>query len=177
MLKITIMFPMINTARLVLNNIELSDADTVFLLKSHPEVMRYIKRDPYTEVQQAVDNIKMIANQLETKESINWALRHIETKEMIGSISLWNFSKDRKTAEMGYAMKPDFHGNGYMDEAMKAIINYGFYALDLNLIEAFTSQYNESSKKLLLKNNFVHNPSRKDDDNLDNFIFELKSKQ
>lgn len=171
------MFPIIKTSRLILNKIELSDADTVFFLKSNPEVMRYIKRDPYTEIEQAVNNIKLISSQLEAWKSINWALRDAETKEMMGSISLWNFSKDRKTAEMGYAMKPDFHGNGYMDEAMKAVVNYGFEELNLDLIEAFTSRYNESSKKLLLKNHFVHNPSREDEDNLDNFIFELKKEQ
>lgn len=171
------MFPIIKTSRLILNKIELSDADTVFFLKSNPEVMRYIKRDPYTEIEQAVNNIKLISSQLEAGESVNWALRDSETKEMMGSISLWNFSKDRKTAEMGYAMKPDFHGNGYMDEAMKAVVNYGFEELNLDLIEAFTSRYNESSKKLLLKNHFVHNPSREDEDNLDNFIFELKKEQ
>lgn len=171
------MFPIIKTSRLILNKIELSDADTVFFLKSNPEVMRYIKRDPYTEIEQAVNNIKLISSQLETRESVNWALRDAETKEMMGSISLWNFSKNRKTAEMGYAMKPDFHGNGYMDEAMKAVVNYGFEELNLDLIEAFTSRYNESSKKLLLKNHFVHNPSREDEDNLDNFIFELKKEQ
>lgn len=174
MTNISAMFPIIKTSRLILNKIELSDADTVFFLKSHPEVMRYIKRDPYTEMQQAVDNIEIITKKLETRESVDWALRHSDTNEMIGSICLWNFSKDRKTAEMGYAMKPNFHGNGYMDEAMKAIINYGFDKENLSLIEAFTSQYNESSKKLLLKNGFVHNPSRKDEDNLDNFIFELR---
>ncbi|MGV4414326.1 GNAT family N-acetyltransferase [Chryseobacterium sp. T1] len=171
------MFPIIKTSRLILNKIELSDADTVFFLKSNPEVMRYIKRDPYTEIEQAVNNIKLISSQLEAGESVNWALRDSETKEMMGSISLWNFSKNRKTAEMGYAMKPDFHGNGYMDEAMKAVVNYGFEELNLDLIEAFTSRYNESSKKLLLKNHFVHNPSREDEDNLDNFIFELKKEQ
>lgn len=171
------MFPIIKTSRLILNKIELSDADTVFFLKSNPEVMRYIKRDPYTEIEQAVNNIKLISSQLEARESVNWALRDAETKEMMGSISLWNFSKNRKTAEMGYAMKPDFHGNGYMDEAMKAVVNYGFEELNLDLIEAFTSRYNESSKKLLLKNHFVHNPSREDEDNLDNFIFELKKEQ
>ena len=168
------MFPIIKTKRLVLNQIELNDASSIFFLRSSIEVTKYIKRDPYTEIQQALDFIEMITRQLEKKESVTWALRHAESSEMMGSICLWNFSEDRKTAEMGYDMKPDFHGNGYMDEAMKAIINYGFDELNLNVIEAFTSQYNEPSKKLLLKNNFVHNLSRKDDDNADNFIFELK---
>ena len=48
--------------------------------------------------------------------------------------------------------------------------------VDLNLdeIEAFTHHGNESSKRLLIKNNFSLNKSRTDEDNPNNIIFELK---
>jgi len=172
--KIIFMFPIIKTARLTLNKIELNDADSIFFLRSSPEVTRYIQRDPYTDVQQAVDFIEMITKQLDSGESVTWALRNSETNEMMGSICLWSFSEDRKTAEMGYDMKPEFQGKGHMSEAMKAIVNYGLEELGLTQIEAFTSQYNEPSKNLLLKNGFVLNPFRKDEDDHNNLIYELR---
>ena len=92
---------------------------------------------------------------------------------MIGNIVLWNFSKDRKTAEVGYDLSPEFQGQGIMDEAMKAVLHFGFNQLKLELVEAFTSKQNESSKKLLLRNYFKLNASRKDSDDEDNIIFEL----
>lgn len=168
------MFPTLRTSRLLLSQIDINDAEVILFLRSNPEVIKYILRDPYTEIQQAIDFIEMITKQFENKESVTWALRNPESNEMMGSICFWNFSEDRKTAEMGYDMKPQFQGKGFMDEAMKTIIDFGFTELGLVQIEAFTSQYNNASKKVLFKNNFVQNPLRKDSDNPDNQIFELK---
>ena len=92
---------------------------------------------------------------------------------MIGNICLWNLSEDCKTAELGYDLIPEYQGEGIMDEAVKAVLHFGFNQLKLELVEAFTSKQNESSKKLLLRNQFVWNASRKDPENDDNIIYEL----
>lgn len=167
------MFPIIKTERLTLNQVELNDAEFILFQRSSPEVTKYIKREPYTKIEQAIAFIEMITQQFTEKQSYTWALRNPETNEMLGSICLWNFSEDRKTAEIGYDLHPNFQGKGFMNEAMQATINYGFNELNLNQIEAFTSKYNETSKKLLTQNNFILNSNRKDEDNEDNFIFEL----
>ena len=167
------MFPIIKTERLTLNQVELNDAEFILFQRSSPEVTKYIRREPYTKVEQAIAFIEMITQQFIEKQSYTWALRNPETNEMLGSICLWNFSEDRKTAEIGYDLHPNFQGKGFMNEAMQATINYGFNELNLIQIEAFTSKYNETSKKLLTQNNFILNSNRKDEDNEDNFIFEL----
>ena len=167
------MFPIIKTERLTLNQVELNDAEFILFQRSSPEVTKYIRREPYTKVEQAIAFIEMITQQFTEKQSYTWALRNPETNEMLGSICLWNFSEDCKTAEIGYDLHPNFQGKGFMNEAMQATINYGFNELNLNQIEAFTSKYNETSKKLLTQNNFILNSNRKDEDNEDNFIFEL----
>ena len=41
-----------------------------------------------------------------------------------------------------------------MDEALKSVVNFGFSKLNLSTIEAFTHNENESSLKLLKKNEF-----------------------
>ena len=140
------MFPIIKTERLTLNQVELNDAEFILFQRSSPEVTKYIRREPYTKVEQAIAFIEMITQQFTEKQSYTWALRNPETNEMLGSICLWNFSEDRKTAEIGYDLHPNFQGKGFMNEAMQATINYGFNELNLNQIEAFTSKYNETSK-------------------------------
>ncbi|MGX9985101.1 GNAT family N-acetyltransferase [Soonwooa purpurea] len=167
-------FPKLKTKRLVMNAYKPTDAEVVFFLRSSPEVTKYIKRDPYTSIEQAEDFIKMISHQFENDLSITWALRFEEEGDLLGSICFWNFSEDRKTAEIGYDLQPIHQGKGYMTEALNAIIKYGREELKLNLIEAFTSTYNEASIKLLTNNDFVLNQLRHDDDNLDNLIFEMK---
>lgn len=72
-------------------------------------------------------------------------------------------------------MLPEFHGKGYMFEAVKAILEYGFNDLKLEKIEAFTHKNNFKSIQLLEKSSFVLNERRKDEEVEDNIIFELNS--
>ena len=83
---------------------------------------------------------------------------------MIGSICLWNFSEDQKTAEIGYDLSPDYQGKGIMHESLCRIIEFGFQNLNLEFIEAFTHYKNEPSKKLLENNGFKLVPGKKDED-------------
>ncbi len=170
------MFPILKTKRLLLNQLTIKDVEVVFFLRSNPEVIQYIKRDPFTDLQQAYDHIEKIKTLVGEGKTIQWAIRDPESLKMMGGICLWNFSEDRKTAELGYDLLPIFQGKAFMDETVKAVINYGFNDLNLIKIEAFTSQYNEASKALLLRNAFVLNPERFEEENLDNRIFELVKK-
>ena len=61
-----------------------------------------------------------------------------------------------------------------MSEALKHILYFGFNTLNFKTIEAFTQTNNESSKRLLLKNGFTLNETRKDENNAKNLIFEIK---
>lgn len=169
------MFPILVTNRLLLNQLEDTDAENVLFLRSNEEVIRYIKREPDQNIQQAYDYIRLTRVRYENKSAINWAIRKKENPELIGGICLWKISADRKTAEVGYDLKPLYHGKGIMSEALVAVIEFGFSTLGLDKIEAFTSRYNEASKSLLLKHNFILNPERTDEDNLDNLIFELRN--
>ena len=93
---------------------------------------------------------------------------------MLGSICLWNFSGDRLKAEVGYDLNPAFHGMGLMDEAMKMVLRFGFDVLKLESIEAYTQGNNEPSKRLLVRNHFVLQPERMDEENPLNFIYVLQ---
>jgi ribosomal-protein-alanine N-acetyltransferase len=92
----------------------------------------------------------------------------------LGTICLWNFSEDRKTAEVGYELLPDHHRKGIMSEALTAVLNYGFNQLHLQEIVAMTNTFNENSKGLLLKHDFVLEEGRKDEGFTDNLVFSLK---
>ena len=58
--------------------------------------------------------------------------------EIIVKICLWNFSKDYKTAEVGYNLNPNFQKKGIMSESLKSMVNFGFIELYKKRIEAFT---------------------------------------
>ena len=69
------MFPILVTNRLLLNQLEDTDAENVLFLRSNEEVIRYIKREPDQNIQQAYDFIRLIRDRYENKSAINWAIR------------------------------------------------------------------------------------------------------
>ncbi|HET8838534.1 MAG TPA: GNAT family N-acetyltransferase [Flavobacteriaceae bacterium] len=167
-------FPELCTKRLLLRQTLLGDRAEVFFLRSNEEVNKCIRRDPTNTVEDAENFIKKITQGWEEEKNINWSLVFQGNPEMIGSICLWNFSPDRKTAEVGYDLHPGFQKKGMMTEALQAVLKFGFEKLNLFQIEAFTNYQNQNSIRLLEKNGFSLNEKRKDKDDPENVIFELK---
>lgn len=169
-------FPEIHTERLILRKIETSDCDAILFLRSDETVNKYIARPENRKTKNLSDAVKFIKElngYLETGKSIAWGITMKNNPEIVGTICLWNFSNDNKTAEVGYDLHPEFQGKGIMDESLKLIIEYGFGKLKLTKIEAFTHTINVNSRKLLVKNEFQLIENRKDPDNKSNVIFEL----
>jgi len=171
-------FPEIKTERLILRKIETSDCDVILFLRSDATVTKFIERPESRKTKTIADAIKFI-NELNeylvTNKSISWGITLKNGPKIIGTICLWNFSEDFKTAEVGYDLDPKFQRKGIMNEAMKKVVDFGFKELRLDKIEAFTHCKNENSKKLLEKNGFQFIENRKDLGNKSNIIFELKN--
>lgn len=92
---------------------------------------------------------------MKNNESIIWAITQKEDSKLIGTICFWNIIKEHYRAEIGYSLLYDFQGKGIMQEAMSAVIKYGFEKMNLHSIEANVNPANESSIKLLERNDFI----------------------
>jgi ribosomal-protein-alanine N-acetyltransferase len=170
-------FPVLETSRLHLRSLEKKNAEQVLFLRSNEEVTRYIERKRPSRLDEALEFIDKIQAEYKKKESVSWAIHLEDEPLMIGSICLWNFSADRKTAEVGYDLHPVQQNKGIMTEALRAVLHFGFERLSLDTIKAYTHHANESSKRLLIKNGFAIVAGEKDADNEDNVIFSIhKSK-
>lgn len=170
-------FPKINTKRLFLRKIEESDWEVILYQRSDKTINEFIERPENRKTKNKSDAfkfIKEINEETENDKSITWGITLKNDSKIVGTICLWNFSDNNKTAEVGYGLDPEFQGKGIMSEALISIVNLGFNKLKLDKIEAFTHKENIASKKLLEKNGFYFNMNRKDQDNDANDIFELK---
>lgn len=170
-----ILLPQIKTDRLLLRRLLVSDWEIISFLRTDKEVNKYVDRPEAKTKEEALQFIQKIDELIEKGDSYYWAITLKDVGKMIGSISLWHFSEDRKTAEVGYDLSPEFQRKGMMDEALKSILDFGFKSLGLDLIEAYTHQNNESSKNLLKRNHFKIVEGKTDEDNLNNIIFEIKN--
>lgn len=164
----------LQTHRLSLRRLTNLDWEALSYLRSDPLVNRYVCRSTAPTKETAIAFISKIDSGMGNQSIFYWVITEQEIGEMIGSICLWNFSKDRKTAEVGYDLHPSFQQNGIMSEALECVINFAFDDLELNSIEAFTHKENESSLKLLIKNGFNIVINKVDPSNSDNVVYELR---
>ena len=165
-------FPEIRTRRLVLRALKKEEKDDLFALRFDPVVSKYIAREVLQpEAREAF--IERIIDQVNQEQVYFWVLSRPETPELMGTICLWNFSDDRTRAEVGYELHHNFHRQGYMQEALEAVLLFGFEELNLQTIEAYTHRDNLASVQLLARNHFELVPGRTDQDNSNNIIFTL----
>ncbi|WP_239004462.1 GNAT family N-acetyltransferase [Lacinutrix sp. WUR7] len=120
--------PKIQTERLTLRVLNMTDVAIVFALRSNVEVIQYIAREPLNFAE-AEEKTQEIVKYIDNNESISWIIYLNAENIKIGSICLWNFSKDRKTAEVGYDLLPEYHNKGIMHEALKKVLHCGFNTL------------------------------------------------
>jgi [ribosomal protein S5]-alanine N-acetyltransferase len=164
-------FPALSTERLILRQIQEEDRNELFLLRSDEKVLEYIDRPKAQSVDECVQFIRKINEGIAKKEWLYWAIT-LHNK-LIGTICLWNFSKDRSLAEVGYELMSDYQGKGYMQEALTAVIKYGFVELKLHSIEAYTHPNNLRSIHLLEKNHFIWKTNFQERDSFESEMAEM----
>lgn len=154
-------FPTLTTDRLVLRSLEIRDDKEIFSHRIDEKVNTYLEDFRHSSIEQTQAFITRVQKEITEGKTILWVLTLKGNNTFIGTVCLWNISKDECKAETGYTMNPRFHGKGYMNEALEKIIDFGFTKIKLRTIEAYTHENNERSIKLLVRNKFKQNPIHK----------------
>ena len=143
-------FPEIKTERLLLRCIKKSDAPELLFLRSDETVMQYIDREKTKSLEEAEAFVQKITDSLLANEGILWAISLQEDPEiLIGTMGFWRLIKQHYRAEVGYMLHPAHWNKGITQEALQAVIHYGFNAMKLHSIEAHINPENTASGKLL----------------------------
>lgn len=87
-----------------------------------------------------------------------------ESGKLIGSIGLVPDHKriNPNVLMLGYAMSPDYWGEGLMIEASKEVIRYGFEVLNLHRISCCCYPFNSRSRSVIKKCGFEYEGTLKD---------------
>ena len=141
--------PTINTNRLSLRLIRAADADDFYAVYSNPEVMRYWSTPPLPNRAAASKLISEIHEGLERHELLKWGIALRTDDKLIGSVTLFHLDFTHRRAEIGYALGRAYWGNGYMQETLKAVLDYAFTVLNLHRIEADVDPRNDASVRTL----------------------------
>lgn len=148
-------FPTIETERLVLRKITDEDLTDYHVLRNDVEAMKYLNKEEPQTIEFIQNLIQKIDTGIQNNTAINWAISLKEKPTLIGSIGFHYINLDHHRAEIGYMLLPNYWQQGITNEAIKAVIHFGFTLMKLHSIEAHINPENQASRNLLLKNGFI----------------------
>ena len=124
------------------------------MIRSDERVSKFLDSEKHASL---AHTERFISDNLETYESgkgLFWGLIERSSNNFIGDLAFWRIDIRHSRAEIGYTLKPEYWGRGYMKEAMTRIIQFGYDELNIHSIEANINPKNENSRALLLKMGF-----------------------
>lgn len=143
----------LTTARLRLRPLGDRDALALFAIYSDPRVMRYWSSPPWDSLETAKTSIANDVADRVAGAHLRLGIEHPE-QGLLGTCTLFGIQRSSRRAELGYALASPHWGNGFMQEALGALIGHGFGALALNRLEADIDPRNAASAKTLQRLGF-----------------------
>ena len=150
--------PRIQTARLLLRPFEPADGESLFaILHQWKDITPMIGWSP-VESRGDVDAVlQMMAAAEQTREQMFWAIE-VDGK-LAGSVFFVRLDLQTKTwhppfGMLGYWMAGEYRDKGYVTEATREVIHYGFNELGLHKIKIGHVHVNEQSRRVIEKLGF-----------------------
>ena len=143
--------PALETDRLLLRKVRMEDAPDIFEYASDPNVPIYMPWEPHQSIQETYEYLERVMERYRQSRPGPWAIVHRRDAKMIGTCSFSKWEREDNRAEIGYVLNPRYWGQGYMSEAVRAIVAFGFRELGLNRIQARCDVPNVGSARVMEK--------------------------
>lgn len=141
-------FPHLKTPRLVLREIVHSDAPALFAVHGDPESMQWFGSDPLVDEAAAVQLVELFAQWRSLPNpGTRWGLQIQGESVLVGSCGLFAWNRAWRKCTVGYELHPRARGLGYMQEALQAVLAWGFAHMELNRVEALVHPRNLASQR------------------------------
>lgn len=149
--------PVLETKRAVLRPFAETDAADLYAYAGDPRVGPAAGWKPHESVDESRERIRTVFSAPDT-----FAVVDRETGRVVGSAGFvaphgpGDAARQGRSAELGYALAPDYWGRGLMPEVVAELLRYGFEDLGLDEIWAACCQENGRSRRVLEKAGFLH---------------------
>lgn len=142
-------FPVLKTERLTLRRITLNDAQQIFEMRSNSRVGTWIARPVMKEEEAAEMLAQKTMEAFDNQQGIGWAAELRDEKTMIGSCGFNSIDPWNLRAEIGGELDVNYWGKGIAEEAVRAIVDFGFNTFGLHSIEAKVDPTNRGAIYLM----------------------------
>jgi ribosomal-protein-alanine N-acetyltransferase len=142
----------LETERLLLHKLTLSDADDMYNhWASQEEVARYMSWPACVTIEEAEKRLAEWQIRYNDLEECYWGIFLKSTNRPIGTIYLQVENKHAEIGLISYCIGVDWWGNGFITEALKKVIEFGFEEIGYNLIISYHALSNEASGRVMQK--------------------------
>lgn len=148
--------PTILTPRLALRPVRMSDAEDLYEYSRDPEVARHVLWDAHQSIHQTRNYIRFLIRQYRNAAPSTFAIALRDSGKVIGTIGYMWVQPENRSAEVGYSLSRAYWNQGYMSEALKTVIEFGFLKLNLNRIEAQHECSNPASGHVMINAGMRH---------------------
>ena len=155
--------PLLRTDRLLLRPFAASDTDAIYALQSNARVLRYWDSPPWTERSRAEAFIASSRKMEEDGSGARFAIESLADATFIGWCSMFRWNPTYRSLGIGYCFDEPAWGQGYATEAVRAMLQWAYGALDLNRVEAELDTRNAASRRVLEKLGFELEGLRRED--------------
>ena len=143
--------PTLETARLLLRPLRVTDTEDMYAYAKNPEVTRYLLWRPHPDMQYTRSYLEYLAGRYRIGMHYEWAVVLKEENRMIGTCGFVTIDCTHKRAEVGYELNPSYRGQGLIPEALRRVLQFGFTMLSLHRIEARYMIGNDASLRVMEK--------------------------
>ncbi len=147
-------FPYLATKRLQLTPLSHSDFDAVKELHTDERLLEFVPRNKAKSDQEITAFIDKIISGINERKWISWKIQKKGSDQLIGTICLWLFDQDFSRCDIGYELIHAHWGKGYIAEAAKPVLQYGFETLELDAIQAYVHEENIRSINVLKREGY-----------------------
>ncbi|ARU60711.1 hypothetical protein CBW65_06135 [Tumebacillus avium] len=150
-----LVFPRLETERLVLRQVVPSDAEDLFVYLSDFEVMKYYGTEPFENIERVDQAIEKYDTMFREQRGLRLGIEWKESGKLIGNCGFYNWMPDQFNAEMVVVLRKEYWQQGIMTEALHRMISYGFEEMGLHRIQGMVEPGNIASRRLFEKVGFT----------------------
>ncbi|NER32806.1 MAG: GNAT family N-acetyltransferase [Oscillatoria sp. SIO1A7] len=140
----------LETERLYLRLFNPDDLEALSLIRSDPDVMRYMRDGNPLSREEVSENLARIIQHYREHRFGLWAVIYKQDSQLIGYCGL-QFLEQTPEIELGYMLAKAYWGKGLATEGAKASLKYGFETLKLERIVAVAYPENLASRRVMEK--------------------------
>jgi ribosomal-protein-alanine N-acetyltransferase len=145
--------PTFETERLILRQMEATDAEGLHAAYSDPQAMRFWDFPPTHDLNETAAHIRAALRPGSLRQAV-WAIV-LRGEGFVGMINYHHREPQNRRLELGWVLAPAFWRRGLMSEAAQTLLHHCFTRLKVHRVEAIIEPENTASRALAAKLGFV----------------------